>query len=90
MNGKDDDMATQVSSSRLDVHALDTAITPPHGQRRVSTPSLGPKPASSLGGASNSTTIGSSLEALEHDEIMRTRLFCLIGVAVGLSGGAAA
>ncbi len=88
MSGKDDDMATQVSSSRLPVHSLDTAITPTPHRRRISTPSLGMKPASVSG--SNSTTVGSPLEALEHDEIMRTRLFCLVALCVAFAGGGAA
>src|SRR5690606_34053274 len=32
---------------------------------------------------------GSPLEALEHDEIMRTRVFCLIATAIALAGGGA-
>ncbi|HEY5925500.1 MAG TPA: serine/threonine-protein kinase, partial [Kofleriaceae bacterium] len=88
MNGKDDDMATQVSSSRLPVHSIETSITPNSPRKRASTPSLGPK-GSSLGGSAN-TTIGSPLEALEHDEIMRTRLFCVIGFLIGVGGGGAA
>jgi serine/threonine-protein kinase len=32
--------------------------------------------------------VGSPLEALELDEIQRTRWFCLIGLAIGLVGGA--
>ena len=41
-------------------------------------------------GATFSTTIGSPLEALEHDEILRTRWFCFIGLGIGLLGAAAA
>ena len=37
-----------------------------------------------------STTIGSPLEALEHDEILRTRWFCFIGLGIALLGAAAA
>jgi serine/threonine-protein kinase len=88
VSGKDDDMATQVSSSRLPVHSLDTAITPTPNRRRISTPSIGMKPGSV--GGSNSTTIGSPLEALDHDEIMRTRLFCLVALCVAFAGGGAA
>jgi len=50
----------------------------------MSTPSLGPK-GSSLGG---STTVGSPLEALEHDEILRTRWFCYIALAISVAGAA--
>jgi len=41
-------------------------------------------PATASGG---STTIGSPLEALERDELMRTRRFCTIGALIGLAGG---
>jgi serine/threonine-protein kinase len=88
VSGKDDELATQVSSPRLALHSLDTSITPPTGRRRISSPSLGAR-GSSLGG-SQSTTIGSPLEALEHDEILRTRWFCYIGVAIAFAGGASA
>jgi len=36
------------------------------------------------------TTINSPLEALEKDEILRTRRFCLIGTFIGIVGGAGA
>ena len=36
-----------------------------------------------------STTIGSPLEALERDELLRTRRFCLIGAAIALAGATA-
>jgi hypothetical protein len=83
---KEDDMATQVSSSRLDLHGLDTAITPNPHRLRTKTPTTG---SPSLA-PSSSTTIGSPLEALEHDEILRTRWFCLIGTAIAIVGGASA
>ncbi len=35
-----------------------------------------------------STTIGSPLEALERDEMLRTRRFCAIGAVIGTAGGA--
>ncbi len=38
--------------------------------------------------ASSATTVGSPLEALERDEIMRTRKFCYVALAIGLLGGA--
>ena len=79
-------MATQVSSSRLDLHGLDTAITPNPHRLRTKTPTTG---SPSLA-PSSSTTIGSPLEALEHDEILRTRWFCLIGTAIAIVGGASA
>ncbi|HEY5948060.1 MAG TPA: serine/threonine-protein kinase, partial [Kofleriaceae bacterium] len=87
MNGKDDDLATQVSSPRLLVHSDETSIQPNSPRKRLSTPSLGFK--ASLSGSA-STTIGSPLEALEHDEIMRTRWFCVIGLVVGVAGGSSA
>jgi eukaryotic-like serine/threonine-protein kinase len=74
----DDEPATQVSSSRLPAHSLETSVLP--------TPPTRPG-ASTTGGGS--TTVGSPLEALEHDEILRTRWFCLIALAIALAGGAA-
>jgi hypothetical protein len=38
---------------------------------------------------SGSTTVGSPLEALERDEILRTRRFCFIGALIALAGAAA-
>lgn len=43
----------------------------------------------SLTPPSQATTIGSPLEALEHDEILSTRWFCLIAVAIAIIGAAA-
>jgi hypothetical protein len=39
--------------------------------------------------ASQNATVGSPMEALERDEIMRTRKFCLIAVIVATAGGLA-
>ena len=78
-----DEIATQASASRLPVHSLDTSITPVIARRR-SHPFTKP-PAT--GGGSGSTTIGSPLEALEADEILRTRWFCVIATAIALVGG---
>ncbi len=78
-----DEIATQASASRLLVHSLDTSITPVIARRR-SHPFTKP-PAT--GGGSGSTTIGSPLEALEADEILRTRWFCVIATAIALVGG---
>jgi tRNA A-37 threonylcarbamoyl transferase component Bud32 len=36
--------------------------------------------------AGSSTTIGSPLEALERDELLRTRRFCVIGACIALAG----
>ncbi len=60
-----------------------TATVNPQGAA-APTPAQTPYPATAAGG---STTIGSPLEALERDEIMRTRRFCLIGALIGLAGG---
>jgi hypothetical protein len=38
---------------------------------------------------SGSSTVGSPLEAMERDEILRTRLFCIIGSVIALVGGTA-
>src|SRR5687767_1487863 len=45
--------------------------------------------AGSSHASGTSTTIGSPLEALEHDEMLRTRRFCFIGAAIGLAGAVA-
>ena len=82
MNGeREDPDATKASSSRLPVTPgeLFTVQAPRERPRAVT------KPPSSQ---SSSTTIGSPLEALEHDEILRTRWFCFIGLAIGLIGAA--
>jgi serine/threonine-protein kinase len=76
----EDPEATKASSSRLPVSDGYTVQRPPQRSRMVTRP-----PSTS----SSSTTIGSPLEALEHDEILRTRWFCFIGAAVGIFGGVA-
>ncbi len=81
---QDEDMATQVSSSRLDI--VDTSVAPNVQRVRASTPTTGTRTPSTTG--SNATTIGSPVEALEADEIMRTRWFCFVAAVVGLAGGA--
>ncbi|MEO8706931.1 MAG: serine/threonine-protein kinase, partial [Kofleriaceae bacterium] len=43
----------------------------------------------SASSASSSTTVGSPLEALERDEMLRTRRFCFVGIAISLAGGTA-
>ena len=43
-----------------------------------------PKPPTETG--ASGTTVGSPLEALERDEILRTRKFCYIAIAIGLGG----
>ncbi len=37
--------------------------------------------------SASGTTVGSPLEALERDEILRTRRFCFIGAVIGMCGG---
>ncbi len=93
----DDDEATKASSSRLpqqalpprapDVHQADTAITPVVPRQRPATRAPTRSPT---GAPSQSTTVGSPLEALEHDEILRTRWFCVIATGIALAGGTAA
>ncbi len=57
----------------------------PQAPVRTAAPSPAPSPAPSA-----STTISSPLEALEKDEILRTRRFCLVGACIGIAGGASA
>ncbi|MFN0251914.1 MAG: protein kinase domain-containing protein [Kofleriaceae bacterium] len=45
-----------------------------------------PRP-SSTSHHGGSTTIGSPLEALERDELLRTRRFCVIGASIAIAGG---
>jgi eukaryotic-like serine/threonine-protein kinase len=79
VNGEDDSDATKASSSRLPISDGRT-IEQPRAPARPTAP-----PSSST---SSSTTIGSPIEALEHDEILRTRWFCFIGAAIGIFGAA--
>ena len=69
-----DDLETATSTS--------AAPGPPNADRRPRPHT--PYPATAAGG---STTIGSPLEALERDELMRTRRFCLIGALIAVCGG---
>lgn len=80
MSTGDDEAATEVSPRPPgDSHAPASSPTPTPRKRSVS------KAPSTAGSAS--TTIRSPLEALEHDEILRTRWFCLIGTAIAVAGG---
>ncbi|MGE5187080.1 MAG: serine/threonine-protein kinase [Acidobacteriota bacterium] len=74
MSAPADDEETKASASRIPV----TPIRPARQVRPTSAPSTG--------GSSGSTTVGSPLEALERDEIMRTRMFCYIAMAIGVVG----
>lgn len=71
---------------------VDTAILDPREAnvrplgvpKRPSEPTVEPRMKSSVG---SSSTVGSPMEALERDEIMRTRKFCVIAAIVGTAGG---
>jgi len=67
---EDDD--TKASSSRI-------PVTPLRSPARPSTP-----PPSETG--ASGTTVGSPLEALERDEILRTRKFCYIAIGIAMGG----
>jgi len=69
--------------SSLDTATLDPSSLPTH--------LLGPgEPRRAPSSASvSSTTVGSPLEALERDEMLRTRRFCFVGIAISLAGGLA-
>jgi serine/threonine-protein kinase len=54
-----------------------------------SLPGIAPADPPSPAATSNATTVGSPLEALERDEILRTRKFCLIAAAIATLGVAA-
>ncbi len=47
-----------------------------------------PSSSASSSSASSQTTVGSPLEALERDEMLRTRRFCAIAFAIGTVGAA--
>ena len=46
-------------------------------------------PPAAPGASSNATTVSSPLEALERDEILRTRKFCLVATGIAILGVAA-
>ncbi len=68
---------------------LDTEATPPPGfdpsSESTAAPAR-PKASSTSHHGAGSTTIGSPLEALERDELLRTRRFCFIGACIALAG----
>jgi hypothetical protein len=70
-------MPTQASGTKLPVQELRT--TRPRAVTKA--PSTG-GPAAATG----MTTASSPLEALERDELLRTRRFCAIGIAIALGG----
>ncbi len=79
-------------TDEVDTAILDPRVIaqPPLGvaKERISSPTIDPavslRMKSSVG---SSSTVGSPLEALERDEIMRTRKFCTIAAIVGTAGG---
>lgn len=76
--------------SITDQRALDpegTPLPPPMLDEPSADPTAAParpKPSSTSHGGS--TTIGSPLEALERDELLRTRRFCFIGACIAVAG----
>jgi len=74
-----DDDQTQASSSRLSVDSLPTQILSAGPRQRQGS-------ATKIPSSAGSSTVGSPLEAMERDEILRTRRFCLIAVGVALAG----
>jgi serine/threonine-protein kinase len=86
-NGAASSLLTVDESKQLElIHEADTSITPatPDIRRRRSQP-----PTKTPSTTGSSTTVGSPLEALERDEMLRTRWFCLIAVCVATAGAAA-
>ncbi|MDB4958669.1 MAG: serine/threonine protein kinase [Myxococcales bacterium] len=79
----EDDIRTQTSSSKLRIEDLRTTLP-----RALTKPPPTTPPPSSATTGSGSTTVGSPLEALERDEILRTRRFCFVGIAIALFGAA--
>ena len=61
----------------------------PRAWEPLTEPSIPPEQAASPGASSNATTVSSPLEALERDEILRTRKFCLVACAIATLGVAA-
>jgi len=80
VNG-DDDARTQASASRLPVDTLPTQVMPMGPRSRPAT-----RPPTKVPSHSGSSTVGSPLEAMERDEILRTRRFCFIACAIGVCG----
>jgi eukaryotic-like serine/threonine-protein kinase len=68
-----------VNASREPDTALDGGTVETHERARASRP---PRAVSARG----STTVSSPLEALERDEILRTRSFCVIASAIAVAG----
>jgi serine/threonine-protein kinase len=86
----DDDAETKASSSRLPLAAPPPEDAPPPLHAPVltpRTPRTPPRPSAPPPHTSTGSTVGSPLEALERDEMMRTRRFCVIGIAIAVLGG---
>jgi len=66
-----------------------TASPDPRAWEPLTEPSIPPEQAASPAASSNATTVSSPLEALERDEILRTRKFCLVACAIATLGIAA-
>jgi len=88
VSGDDDDEATGAGYTVQLPRRL-PSVDPVHGSRPLARPdgrAWEPPSASVPGPPSQSTTINSPLEALERDEILRTRKFCVIVVVIALLG----
>ncbi|MFT3697328.1 MAG: serine/threonine-protein kinase [Kofleriaceae bacterium] len=59
----------------------DPTVAEPRASARLAVPTVS---------ASAATTVNSPLEALERDEILRTRRFAFVGTFIGIAGGAGA
>ena len=75
----DDDQQTQASSPRVPVDTLPTQVLSPSPRQRLNT---------KVPSVHGSSTVGSPLEAMERDELLRTRRFCLIAIAISCVGAA--
>jgi serine/threonine-protein kinase len=82
VNG-DDDGRTQASSSRTPVDTLPTQVMPMGPRTRTGSPTRTPTKVPSHSGSS---TVGSPLEAMERDELLRTRRFCFIATGICACG----
>jgi serine/threonine-protein kinase len=81
-----------VREAQDDTGSVATAILDARSQPPASAtvdPAVSARMRSSIGShGSSSSTVGSPMEALERDEIMRTRRFCLVAYAITIAGGA--
>ncbi len=78
-------------SSNLDPAPRAPSRADPSSSRIGSNPTMDPAVSARMrSSVGSSSTVGSPMEALERDEIMRTRKFCLIAAIVGTAGAVAA